>query len=43
MKKTYTTPRLIVYGSVEEITLGCNKILGNGDGYTFNNQSIVCS
>jgi len=41
-KKTWVAPKLVAYGSVEEITLGCNKDLGGSDGFTFENQTIVC-
>jgi hypothetical protein len=43
MKKTWVTPQLTVIGDVRRITLGCDKQLGETDGYTFMGQVIVCS
>jgi len=34
-RKIYTTPRLIVHGTLEEITADQNKMFGGGDGYLF--------
>jgi hypothetical protein len=42
-RKTYVAPQLTVHGTVEEITAGCDKTLGDADGFTFMGQSIVCS
>ena len=42
-KKVYVPPQLTVHGTVEEITLGCDKRLGQSDGFTFMGQQIVCS
>jgi hypothetical protein len=41
-KKAYQPPQLTVHGTVEEITLGCDKKLGSSDSYTFGGQDIVC-
>ena len=41
-KKVYSKPELIVHGAVEEITKNCDKTYGNGDGFTFQSQPIVC-
>jgi hypothetical protein len=41
-KRTYVTPQVVVHGTVEEITAGCDKTLGLQDGFTFQGQSIVC-
>jgi hypothetical protein len=38
----YEPPALRVLGSVQELTQGCDKTLGDSDGYTFNGQAIVC-
>ena len=42
MKKTWTAPNLTIHGTVKEITLGCDKMLGGSDGFTFMGQAIVC-
>jgi hypothetical protein len=42
-KRVYVTPKLIVHGTVEQITAGCNKALGMSDGFTFQGQAITCS
>jgi hypothetical protein len=42
-KKAWVAPKLVTYGNVEEITLGCNKELGGSDGFTFENQQIMCT
>ena len=42
-KKVYVPPQLTVHGTVEEITLGCDKQLGETDGFTFQGLQIVCS
>jgi hypothetical protein len=41
-KKVYTPPRLTVHGTVEEITMGCDKMWGSSDGFTFAGDPIVC-
>lgn len=41
-KKPYVTPELTVHGTLEEITLGCDKRWGNSDGYTFSGLAITC-
>jgi hypothetical protein len=38
----YEAPRLTVIGSVHELTQGCDKRLGETDGYTFMGNVIVC-
>jgi hypothetical protein len=38
----YEAPALVELGALQELTLGCDKALGNGDGFTFMGQSIVC-
>jgi hypothetical protein len=43
MKKTWVTPQLIVHGDARKITLGCDKTLGQNDGFTFMGQVIVCA
>jgi hypothetical protein len=42
-KKVYVPPQLTVHGTVEEITLGCDKELGETDGFTFQGLQIVCA
>ena len=42
-KRVYTTPKLTVHGNVEEITKGCDKVLGLSDGFTFQGQAIMCT
>jgi hypothetical protein len=39
----YETPVLEDLGALDELTLGCDKILGNTDGFTFMGQTIVCT
>lgn len=39
-KKAYTTPQLIVHGTVAEITADQNKGLGTGDGFLFMGMPI---
>jgi hypothetical protein len=41
-KKVYVPPQLTVHGTVEEITMGCDKMLGISDGFTFMGQNILC-
>jgi hypothetical protein len=41
-KKAYVPPQLTVHGTVEDITLGCDKQLGESDGFTFQGLAIVC-
>jgi hypothetical protein len=38
----YEPPRLTVIGTVHELTQGCDKKLGDTDGFTFMGQIIVC-
>jgi|GEM_PF-2339647 hypothetical protein len=42
-KKVWAAPKLVVYGTLEEITLGCNKTYGSSDGFLFQGQAIICS
>jgi hypothetical protein len=39
-KKVYATPRLTVYGTIQEITTAQNKDLGGSDGFLFQSQPI---
>jgi hypothetical protein len=39
----YEAPALVEIGAFQELTLGCNKDLGQSDGFTFQGQAIVCS
>jgi hypothetical protein len=39
----YEPPALTVVGSVVELTLGCDKLWGKSDGFTFQGNSIVCA
>ncbi len=43
-KKVWSTPRLIVHGTVEKITTsgGCEKMYGGSDGYTWLTNPIWC-
>jgi hypothetical protein len=41
-KRAYSPPQLTVHGTVEEITMGCDKTYGNTDGFTFMGQGIQC-
>ena len=38
----YESPTLTVLGTVYALTLGCDKTLGESDGFTFQGQAIVC-
>jgi hypothetical protein len=40
-QKIYTTPRLIVHGTVEEITALQNKSFGASDGFLFQGVPIA--
>ena len=40
-KKTYTTPRLTVHGTLEEVTKQQNKDWGASDGFLFQGVSIT--
>jgi hypothetical protein len=42
-KAQYTTPRLTVYGTLEELTKACDKTWGSSDGFTFQGQPAVCN
>jgi hypothetical protein len=39
----YEPPALLVLGTLQELTLGCDKELGSTDGFTFLGQDIVCT
>jgi hypothetical protein len=39
----YEPPRLTSLGSVADLTLTCDKKLGQTDGFTFVGQAITCS
>jgi hypothetical protein len=39
----YEAPNLVVLGSVETLTLGCDKTYGQSDGFTFQGQPSVCT
>ena len=40
---TYEAPALVELGAFAEVTLGCNKDLGGSDGFTFQNQQVICT
>ena len=42
-KKDWMPPRLVVYGSVDQITQGCDKRYGGSDGFTFLGTPIQCA
>lgn len=42
-KKDWTMPMLVVYGSVDKITQGCDKNYGGSDGFTFLGTPIQCA
>jgi hypothetical protein len=39
----YEPPTLLVLGSLSKLTQYCNKTWGSSDGFTFNNDPIVCT
>jgi hypothetical protein len=39
----YEAPVLVELGSLQELTLGCDKRYGDTDGFTFMGQAIVCT
>jgi hypothetical protein len=41
-KPQYQPPALIELGTLQELTLFCDKRLNGSDGFTFMNQPIVC-
>lgn len=42
MKKEYATPRLVVHGTIEDLTQQVkNKTFGGGDDVLVNNQAIL--
>jgi hypothetical protein len=42
-KRIWAEPVLIVFGTVDQITLGRNKNFGSGDAFTFQNQTTRLS
>ena len=42
-KKDWMMPLLVVYGSVDQITQGCDKTTGGSDGFTFHGTPIQCA
>ena len=40
---SYEAPRLVLIGSVHELTLGCNKDYGSSDGFLFQGAPISCA
>lgn len=41
--EAYDAPALVELGALQELTLqGCDKRLGDSDGFTFMGQPIVC-
>ena len=42
VKKAWDPPVLIVHGTVESLTQGCNKDFGGSDGFTFQSIPIQC-
>ena len=44
MKKEYATPRLVVHGTIEDLTQQVkNKTFGGGDDVLVNNQAILAN
>jgi len=39
----YEAPALVDLGAFQELTLACNKNYGGSDGFTFQQQPIVCT
>lgn len=39
----YVAPTVIELGKLHELTLGCDKRLGQSDGFTFAGLQIVCA
>jgi len=42
-KLAWSAPTLTVFGSVEQLTLACDKMYGSSDSFTFMGMDIVCS
>jgi hypothetical protein len=42
-KRKWTSPEVRRFGTFEAATQGCDKHLGDADGYTFMGVNIVCS
>ena len=42
-KRKWTSPEVRRFGTFEAATQGCNKYLGDSDGYTFMGVNIVCA
>ena len=40
---TYESPALVELGTLQELTLGCDKKLGQSDGFTFQGLAITCN
>ena len=43
LAESYEAPTVTELGSFDEITLGCDKVLGGSDGFTFMQQPISCA
>jgi hypothetical protein len=39
----YEAPVVVDLGAFAELTLNCNKDWGGSDGFTFQNQQVVCT
>jgi len=39
-KKVYSTPRLTVHGTIQQLTMDQNKDLGGSDGFLFQSSPI---
>jgi hypothetical protein len=42
-KRKWVSPEIQRFGTFEAATQGCNKYYGDGDGFTFMGQQVVCS
>ena len=42
-RKQWSAPQIQKYGTFEQQTLECDKMLGGEDGFTFMGQAIVCA
>jgi hypothetical protein len=40
---SYEAPALVTLGTVHELTLYCDKMRGQSDGFTFMGDPIVCA
>lgn len=43
VKPSWTSPRVQRYGTFQEKTQYCDKMLGGSDGFTFSGAPIVCA